>query len=75
MYQSFEFYEARAQEAALEAEAATLENVRQRSLRAEKSWTGLAELALRLELDRAKAKQSKAEKQDSEPDLQLLKLS
>ncbi|ALE15929.1 hypothetical protein AMC99_00619 [Altererythrobacter epoxidivorans] len=75
MYQSFEFYEARAKEAALEAEAATLENVRQRSLRAEKSWTGLAELALRLELERAKAKQSKAEKQDSEPDLQLLKLS
>lgn len=71
MYQSFEFYEARAQEAALEAEAATLDNVKQRNLRAEKSWTRLAELARKVALDRAKAAQSKAEKRHAELSLQL----
>ena len=38
MSQSFEFYDARAQEAAREAREATLENVRERNLRAEKTW-------------------------------------
>ena len=75
MYQSFEFYEARAQEAALEAEAATLDNVKNRNLRAEKSWTRLAELARKVTLDRAKAQQAKAEKRDAEFALQLSQLS
>lgn len=75
MYQSFEFYEARAQEAALEAEGATLDNVKQRNLRAEKSWTRLAELARKVALDRAKAEQIKAEKRDAELSQQLLQLS
>ena len=56
---SFEFYTARAQEAALEAQAATLENVRQRSLRAEKSWRGLAEMAQMVTFERAKAERLK----------------
>ena len=71
MYQSFAFYEARAQEAALEADAATLDNVKQRNLRAEKSWTRLAELARKVATDRAKAEQAKAEKRDVELGLQL----
>ena len=45
MSQTFEFYDSRAREAAKEARDATLENVRQRSLRAEKTWRGLAEQA------------------------------
>ena len=52
---SFEFYDARAQEAAREAEEATLDNVRERNLRAEKTWRGLAEQALRVKADREKA--------------------
>ena len=71
MYQSFEFYEARAQEAALEADAATLDNVKQRNLRAEKSWTMLADLARKVATDRAKAEQAKAEKRDAELGRQL----
>ncbi len=55
MSQSFEFYDARAQEAAREAEEATLDNVRERNLRAEKTWRGLAEQALRVKADREKA--------------------
>ena len=45
MSQTFEFYDARAREAAAEADAATLDNVRDRNLRAEKTWRGLAEQA------------------------------
>ena len=75
MYQSFEFYEARAQEAALEANAATLDNVKQRNLRAEKSWTRLAELARKVAIDRAKAEQAKAEKRNAELGLQLSQLN
>ena len=75
MYQSFEFYEARAQEAALEADAATLDNVKQRNLRAEKSWTRLADLARKVATDRAKAEQAKAEKRAAELALQLLQSS
>ncbi|QZD95860.1 hypothetical protein [Qipengyuania gelatinilytica] len=75
MYQSFEFYEARAQEAALEADAATLDNVKQRNLRAEKSWTRLAELARKVATDRAKAEQAKTEKRNAELGLQLSQLN
>ena len=75
MYQSFEFYTARAQEAALEADTATLDNVKQRNLRAEKSWTRLAELARKVANDREKAKQAKAETRDAKLGLQLSQVS
>ena len=75
MYQSFEFYTARAQEAALEADTATLDNVKQRNLRAEKSWTRLAELARKVANDREKAKQAKAETLDAKLGLQLSQVS
>jgi len=45
MSQTFEFYDARANEAAHEARGATLDNVRERNLRAEKTWRELAEHA------------------------------
>ena len=61
MSQTFEFYDSRAREAAKEARDATLENVRQRSLRAEKTWRGLAEHARAVAEERAKIVQDKAE--------------
>lgn len=45
MHQSYEFYTARAKESAAAAKAAKLDNVRERELRAEKTWRGLAEQA------------------------------
>ena len=55
MSQTFEFYDARANEAASEAAEATLENVKDRNLRAEKTWRGLADQAKRVSLERQKA--------------------
>ena len=49
------FDKERAREAAKEARDATLENVRQRSLRAEKTWRGLAEQARKVKIDRERA--------------------
>lgn len=59
MAQSFEFYNARADEAAAEAEGAALDNVRERNLRAEKTWRGLADQARKVEVDREKAKDAR----------------
>ncbi|BBC72313.1 conserved hypothetical protein [Altererythrobacter sp. B11] len=66
MSQSFEFYDERAREAATEAENAQLDMVRERALRAEKTWRGLASQAKRVELDRAKAEQVRAERRAAE---------
>ena len=62
MSQTFEFYDARAKDAAAEAKAATLDNVRERSLRAEKTWRGLAAQARKVKAEREKAVQASAEK-------------
>jgi hypothetical protein len=62
MSQTFEFYDARAKDAAAEAKAATLDNVRERSLRAEKTWRGLAAQARKVKTEREKAVQATAEK-------------
>lgn len=73
MSQTFEFYDARANEAADEARTATLDNVRDRNLRAEKTWRGLADQASRVKADREKAEAARAakkaaeEEQDSAP--------
>ena len=66
MNQTFEFYDARAREAANEAENASLLNVRERHLRAEKTWRGLADQARRVALDRAKAERERAARRESE---------
>ena len=60
MSQTFEFYDARAREAAREAEEATLENVKERNLRAEKTWRSLANQAQKVALERAKAARERA---------------
>ncbi|WP_066559578.1 hypothetical protein [Croceicoccus bisphenolivorans] len=54
MSQTFEFYDARAREAAIEAKQATLQNVRERNLRAEKTWRGLADQAKRVTAEKLK---------------------
>ena len=65
MSQTFEFYDARAREAAVEAREAKLDNVRDRSLRAEKTWRGLAEQARKVKSDREKAQREKIERDEA----------
>ena len=60
MSQSYEFYAERAREAAQEAAAATLDHVRDRNLRAEKTWAALAAQAHRVKTDRVRAEETKA---------------
>ncbi|QFT78803.1 hypothetical protein [Erythrobacter sp. THAF29] len=66
MSQSYEFYSARADEAALRAKEATLENVRVRELRAEKSWRALADQARKTVVAREKADARRAAKREAE---------
>ena len=66
MAQTFEFYHARAEEAAERALAADLENVRERELRAEKTWRGLAAQAQKVATDRVKAEEARAERRAAE---------
>ena len=66
MAQTFEFYEARAMEAAAEAEGAKLIQVRERALRSEKAWRGMAEQARKTEVERGKAEQARVERRARE---------
>ncbi|AKM10419.1 hypothetical protein [Croceicoccus naphthovorans] len=66
MSQTFEFYDARAREAAAEAKQASLQNVKERCIRAEKTWRGLADQARRVVLERAKAERERAARQEAE---------
>jgi hypothetical protein len=62
MAQTYEFYRERADEAASLARKATLDNVRDRELRSEKTWRGLAEQARKTAEERVKYDQARAEK-------------
>lgn len=66
---TYEFYLARAEEAATEAENATLDQVRERALRSEATWRGLAKQARSTVIAREKAAQEKADRQDYEAGL------
>lgn len=66
MSQTFEFYNARATEAAAEAERAELANVRERALRAERTWRGLAEQARKVLRDREKAERDRTARREAE---------
>lgn len=57
-----EFYEARADEAAREAEATSLENVRRRALRSEAAWRDMADRARQVERDRETARIEREER-------------
>ena len=58
---NLEFFIARAEQARVEADAATLEHVRERCLRSEAAWTALADKARRSERLRAEEAVRKAE--------------
>lgn len=66
MAQTYEFYCERADEAAALADLATLDNVRERELRSEKTWRGLAEQARKTAEERVKADQVRADKRAAE---------
>jgi len=66
MAQTYEFYCERADEAAALADKATLENVRERELRSEKTWRGLAEHARRTVEEREKADRVRAARRAAE---------
>jgi hypothetical protein len=66
MAQTYEFYCERADEAAALALKATLDNVRERELRAEKTWRGLAEQARKTAIQRDKTDRERAEKRAAE---------
>ena len=65
MSQSYEFYCARADQAAAAADKAELANVRDRELRAEKTWRGLAEQARAVAEERAKLVRDKQAEADA----------
>ena len=56
MSQNYQFPIARANEAAVEAAQATLDNVRQRALRSEAAWHEMADRTLKMEKEREKAR-------------------
>ena len=66
MASTYDFYIARADEAAAAAKAASLDNVRERELRSEKTWRSLAKQAQDVAVQRAKADQEKADRQAAE---------
>lgn len=70
MAESYEFCCERADAAAAAAKSATLNNVREREIRAEKTWRGLAEQARRVKLDRVKSQREKDERRDQQFDLE-----
>ena len=65
MSQTYEFYSARAKEAAADAAAATLDNVRERALRAEATWTTLANQARDVSKQRRKIEAEKAAQREA----------
>ena len=68
MAESYEFCCERADAAAAAAKSATLDNVREREIRAEKTWRGLAEQARKVKLDREKSQREKDEKREQQFD-------
>lgn len=66
MSQTYEFYTARADEAAAEAEVAQLDNVRDRALRSEKTWRSLAVQAQRTLQRRERIEKERAEKREQD---------
>lgn len=55
MSQNYEYQLARAEDAAVEAKAASLDNVRERALRSEAAWRAMAERTRRVDKERTQA--------------------
>ncbi|MGB3710251.1 MAG: hypothetical protein WA985_01025 [Erythrobacter sp.] len=66
MAQTFEFYTERADAAAAAAKEAELDNVKERELRSEKTWRGLAEQARKGAIEREKADAARVAKREAE---------
>lgn len=66
MSQTFEFYDQRAKSAELEAERASLDNVRDRELRSAKAWRGMADRQLMIDAERVKAEEVRAARRAAE---------
>ena len=62
MANGHEFYLLRANESAREAAETALENVRERALRSEAAWRGMADRALTVERDREIARRQRDER-------------
>lgn len=73
MSQNFEFYNTRAKEAATEAKAATLDNVRERALRSETAWREMADRAKQMEEDREVARIDREKRQAEAAELEAAK--
>jgi len=71
MAQTFEFYNERADAAAAAAKEAELDNVRDRELRSEKTWRGLAEQARKGAVERERADAERVAKREAEAEAQL----
>lgn len=63
MSQNYEFYNTRANEAAAEAKAAVLDNVRERALRSETAWREMADRAKQMEQEREVARVEREKRQ------------
>ena len=66
MAATYEFYNERANAAAAAAEKATLDNVRDRELRSEKTWRALADQARAVAQQRQKVEREKEERRAEE---------
>ena len=66
MSQTYDFYDQRAKAAEAEAKQAVLDNVRDRELRSAKAWREMANRALMIEAERAKAEIYRAERRAAE---------
>lgn len=66
MADTYKFYVERADAAAAAASAAILDNVRDRELRAEKTWRGLADRAQSVALQREAAEKAKAAQKEQD---------
>ncbi|MEM7689204.1 MAG: hypothetical protein AAF291_09290 [Pseudomonadota bacterium] len=66
MAQSYEFYVERADAAAAAAKEAALDNVRERELRAEQTWRGLAAQARKNTQEREKADAARVARREAE---------
>ena len=62
MATNHEFYLLRANEAATEAAGTSLQNVRDRALRSEAAWRGMADRALQVDREREVARQHREER-------------
>lgn len=66
MSQTLEFYLARADESAQEADCATLDNVRDRARRSEAAWRQMAARVMHIEEQRRASEQQKCERLEAE---------